>query len=408
MDLNASPLALPFPELPAIEGVTLRVARAGYKDWDRADLTLVELAPGTAVAGVFTRNVCCSSEVELGRESAVGGTARALVVNAGNSNAFTGYRGREAVEQIMGQVAAALECEPAEVFVSSTGVIGVPLPRDKARAGVAAVLAAAPCTWEDAARAIGTTDTFPKGAVAHAMIGETRVTLAGVIKGSGMIAPDMATMLGYIFTDAAVMPTLLQEMLSAANLRTFSCITVDSDTSTSDTVLAFATGQARNPVLTTMEDAGAEAFAAALSDVCHQLALLVVRDGEGAQKLIEIAVSGAVSDDSARRIGLAIANSPLVKTAIAGEDANWGRVVMAVGKAGEPADRDRLSIGFGGVWAARDGIPLPDYDEAPVARHLAGREIRVDVDLGLGNGRATVWTCDLTHGYIAINADYRS
>jgi glutamate N-acetyltransferase/amino-acid N-acetyltransferase len=408
MDLERSPLALPFPAAPQIAGATPRIARAGYKDWGRCDLTFVELAPGTAVAGVFTKNVCCSSEVELGREQARLGKARALVVNAGNSNAFTGYRGRDAVEAIMAQVAAHLGCEPSEVFVSSTGVIGVPLPQDKAREGLEAVFDAPACSWVEAAATIGTTDTFSKGAVASAIVGGTRVELVGIIKGSGMIAPDMATMLGYVFTDAAIAPALLQEMLSAANRETFSCITVDGDTSTSDTVLAFATGAAGNPPLESFEDAGADAFAAALRDVCRQLAHLVVRDGEGARKFIEIAVSGAVNDDSARRVGLAVANSPLVKTAIAGEDANWGRVVMAVGKAGEPADRDRLSIGFGGTWAAREGLPLADYDEAPVAKHLKGSEISIEIDLGLGDGRATVWTCDLTHGYIAINADYRS
>ncbi|MEB3415202.1 bifunctional glutamate N-acetyltransferase/amino-acid acetyltransferase ArgJ [Alteriqipengyuania sp. WL0013] len=394
--------------MSAIDGVTLRTVRAGYKEWDRADLTFVELAEGTAVAGLFTQNVCCSTEVEMGREQVKSGRARALVVNAGNANAFTGYRGREAVEQIAAQVAGGIGCEASEVFVSSTGVIGVPLPKDKAREGVAAALRAEPCDWEDVARAIGTTDTYTKGAHASAMIGETKVHLVGVIKGSGMIAPDMATMLGYIFTDAAVEPAFLQDMLSAANGPTFSSITVDSDTSTSDTVLAFATGKAGNAPLAGFDDAGADAFAAALHDVCRQLAHLVVRDGEGATKFIEIAVGGAVSDESARRIGLAIANSPLVKTAIAGEDANWGRVVMAVGKAGEPADRDKLSIGFGGTWAARDGLPLADYDEAPVAAHLKGQDIRIDVDIGLGDGRATVWTCDLTHGYIEINADYRT
>jgi glutamate N-acetyltransferase/amino-acid N-acetyltransferase len=403
-----SPLASPFPTLPPIAGVTPRIARAGYKDWGRCDLTYVELVEGTAVAGVFTRNVCCSSEVELGREQAVLGRARALVVNAGNSNAFTGYRGREAVEAIMAQVAGHLGCQPSDVFVSSTGVIGVPLPQDKARAGVDAALTAQPCTWEEAARTIGTTDTFPKGATASAIVDGKRVEFAAIIKGSGMIAPDMATMLGYVFTDAAVSPAFLQKCLSAANGETFSCITVDSDTSTSDTVLAFATGAAGNRPLTSFDDPGADAFAAALADVCRQLAHLVVRDGEGAQKFIAITVSGAVSDESARKVGLAIANSPLVKTAIAGEDANWGRIVMAVGKAGELADRDRLSIGFGGTWAARDGQPLADYDEAPVAAHLRGREVTIEVDLGLGEGRATVWTCDLTHGYISINADYRS
>ena len=408
MKLERSPLARPFPDMPPVAGVVLRVARAGYKDWGRCDLTYVELAEGTAVAGVFTRNRCCSTEVELGREQVRAGRARALVVNAGNSNAFTGHRGRAAVEQIMGQVAAHLGCDEREGFVSSTGVIGVPLPRDKARAGVAAAREASECSWEDAAVTIGTTDTFPKGALTRAVIGDTTVTLAAIIKGSGMIAPAMATMLGYVFTDAAVDPAFLQALLSAANERTFSCITVDSATSTSATVLAFATGQAGNAPLASFDDAGADAFAAALDDICRQLAHLVVRDGEGARKFIEVAVTGAASDDSARRIGLAIANSPLVKTAIAGEDANWGRVVMAVGKAGEPADRDRLSIGFGGHWAAREGRPLADYDEGPVAEHLRGDEVRIDVDLGLGDGRATVWTCDLTHQYIAINADYRS
>ena len=403
-----SPLARPFPVMPPIGGVTLRVARAGYKDWGRCDLTYVELAEGTAVAGVFTRNVCCSSEVELGRDGIKQGKARALVVNAGNSNAFTGYRGREAVVAIMAQVSAHLGCPAQQVFVSSTGVIGVPLPKDKAKAGIEAALLAEPCGWEDAANTIGTTDTFAKGATATAVVDGKTVTLTAIIKGSGMIAPDMATMLGYIFTDCAIAPAFLQELLSAANVQTFSCITVDSDTSTSDTVLAFATGAAGNAELTGTDSPGADAFAAALHDVCQQLAHLVVRDGEGAQKFIAISVSGAVNDDSARRVGLAIANSPLVKTAIAGEDANWGRVVMAVGKAGEPADRDTLSIGFGGTWAARDGQPLADYDEAPVAAHLKGQDISIEVDLGLGTGRATVWTCDLTHGYISINADYRS
>jgi glutamate N-acetyltransferase/amino-acid N-acetyltransferase len=408
MDIARSPLARPFPELPAIAGVTLRVARAGYKDWDRADLTFAELAPGTHVAGVFTRSACASSEVELGRRNVAQGEARALVVNAGNSNAFTGWRGRAAVEAIMDQVSEALGCPRAQVFVSSTGVIGVPLPIDKARAGIAAALEAEPCGWEDAASAIGTTDTFAKGAGASAMVGDTRVELDGIIKGSGMIAPDMATMLGYIFTDADVAPAFLQEALERANAASFSCITVDGDTSTSDTVLVFATGKAGNAQISGWDSPGADAFAAALAEVCRNLAQLVVRDGEGAQKFITIRVSGAASDESARTIGLAIANSPLVKTAIAGADANWGRVVMAVGKAGEPADRDRLSIAFGGIWTARDGLPVEDYDEAPVAAHLAGQDIDIAVDLGLGEGRARVWTCDLTHGYIAINADYRS
>jgi glutamate N-acetyltransferase/amino-acid N-acetyltransferase len=406
--MTPSPLAVPFPKMPAISGATPRIARAHYKEWDRCDLTFVELAKGTAVAGVTTRNVCCSSEVELCREHLKGGRARALVVNAGNSNAFTGYRGREAVKAIVGQASAHLGCAAEEIFVSSTGVIGVPLPKDKAEAGLRAVFDAAPCSWEAAAETIGTTDTFAKGAITSAIVGGKRVELVGIIKGSGMIAPDMATMLGYIFTDAAVEPSFLQELLSAANRRSFNCITVDSDTSTSDTVLAFATGAAGNAPLASVDDAGADAFASALNDVCMQLAHLVVRDGEGAQKFIEIEVIGAVSDESAHRIGMAVANSPLVKTAIAGEDANWGRVVMAVGKAGEPADRDKLAIRFADKWVAQSGLAADSYDEAPVAAHLKGREIRIGVDIGLGLGHATVWTCDLTHGYISINADYRS
>jgi len=408
MDLERSSLALPFPEMPPIEGVRLRVVRAGYKDWDRCDLTLAELAPGTALAGVFTKSACASSEVESGREQVRAGAARALVVNAGNSNAFTGYRGRDAVEAIQSQIAEALGCSQGEVLVSSTGVIGVPLPKNKARSGIEAALQAEDCSWEEAANAISTTDTFPKGAHASAMLGETRVELVGIIKGSGMIAPDMATMLGYVFTDADVDPGFLQKALERANAETFSCITVDGDTSTSDTVLAFATGKAGNARIEDWNSPGADAFAAALVDVCRALAHLVVRDGEGASKFITVRVAGAAGDDSARRIGLAIANSPLVKTAIAGEDANWGRVVMAVGKAGEPADRDRLSIAFGGIWTAREGNPVEDYDEAPVAEHLKGSEIDLAVDLGIGEGRATVWTCDFTHGYISINADYRS
>lgn len=408
MDLAPSPLALPFPQLPVIAGVEWRVARAGYKGWNRPDLTLATLAADTAVAGVFTRSACASFEVESGREQVRHGRARALVVNAGNSNAFTGQRGRQAVEAIQRTVAAQLGCEAGEVFVSSTGVIGVPLPQDLARTGLAAAFAAEPCGWHEAAQAIGTTDTFAKGANAQAILGDVRVDVAGIIKGSGMIAPDMATMLGYIATDAAVAPALLQDMLVKADAQTFSCITVDGDTSTSDTVLLFATGTAGNIRLETWDSPGADAFYAALLDVCRRLAQLVVRDGEGATKFVTIRVTGAVNDESARRIGLAIGNSPLVKTALAGEDANWGRVVMAVGKAGEPADRDRLAIAFGGHWVAHAGQVVTGFDEAPVAAHLKGREIDIAVDLGLAEGHATVWTCDFTHGYVAINADYRS
>jgi glutamate N-acetyltransferase/amino-acid N-acetyltransferase len=404
----SSSLALPFPEMPPIAGVELHTARAGYKSWDRADLTLVRLAPETAVAGVLTNSRCPSPEVEWCRRALVLGQARALVVNAGNSNAFTGARGRAAVEAIAARVAGATGCQPSDVFVASTGVIGVPLPIDRAEAGVDAALAAEPCGWREVADAIGTTDTFAKGAVTQAVVDGRTVTLVGAIKGSGMIAPDMATMLGFVFTDAAVDAAFLQRVLTEANATTFSCITVDGDTSTSDTVLAFATGAASNASLSGDESAGADAFRAALGDLCRQLALLVVRDGEGANKLIEVAVTGAESDRSAHRVAMSIANSPLVKTAIAGGDANWGRIVMAVGKAGEPAERDRLAIRFGAHEVAREGAVVEGYDEAPVAAHLAGSEVEIGVDLGLGEGRATVWTCDLTHGYISINADYRS
>jgi len=403
-----SPLALPFPDMPPVAGVELRVARAGYKAWDRADLTLATLAPGTAVAGVLTRSRCPSPEVDWCRRALVLGQARALVVNAGNSNAFTGAAGRAAVEAIAARVAGASGCLPSDVFVASTGVIGVPLPVDRAEAGVDAAFASEPCGWREAADAIGTTDTFAKGATATALVGGRTVTLGGIVKGSGMIAPDMATMLGFVFTDAAVEPAFLQRLLMEANAATFSCITVDGDTSTSDTVLAFATGRAGNVVLSDDEDDGADAFRAALADVCRRLAMLVVRDGEGATKLIEVSVDGAESDASAHRVAMSIANSPLVKTAVAGGDANWGRVVMAVGKAGEPADRDRLTIRFGPVEVAREGAAVAGYDEAPVAAHLAGQEVEIGVDLSLGDGRARVWTCDLTHGYISINADYRS
>ena len=335
--MDRSPLApAAFPDLPPITGVRLAVTRAGYKAWERADLTYAAFDEGTAVAGVTTRSRCPSPEVEWCRTALPLGRARALIVNAGNSNAFTGHRGRAAVEAITARVARAAGCQPSDVLVASTGVIGVPLPIDKAEAGIDAVLRAPPASWEEAAATIMTTDTFAKAAGASAIVDGRTVRLVGIVKGSGMIAPDMATMLGFIFTDAAVEPAFLQRMLDAANARSFSSITVDGDTSTSDTVLVFATGKAGNAPLRSADDAGADAFQAALTDVCLQLAHLVVRDGEGASKFIEIQVEGAESDSSAHRIAMSIANSPLVKTAIAGEDANWGRVVMAVGKAGEP------------------------------------------------------------------------
>ena len=408
MDLERSPLARPFPDIPPIAGVTLRVARARYKTWDRCDLTYAELAEGTAVAGVFTRSACPSSEVELGREQVKAGRARALIVNAGNSNAFTGYRGREAVEQIMAQVADKLGCTKEEVFVSSTGVIGVPLPKDKAREGVEAALGAQPCSWEEAAHTIGTTDTFTKGAHASAMIGDTRVEIGGIVKGSGMIAPDMATMLGFIATDAALPQPVLAALLADATDRSFNAITVDSDTSTNDSVYLMASGAAGNAEVTAADDPALDGFCDALDRVMQDLARQIVRDGEGATKFITITVTGAANDGAAHSIGMSIANSPLVKTAIAGEDANWGRIVMAVGKSGAGIDQSRLDISMGGVLIAAAGARLDDYDEAPVAAHMKGEEVDIAVKVGDGAGAARVWTCDLTHGYISINADYRS
>jgi glutamate N-acetyltransferase/amino-acid N-acetyltransferase len=407
-----SPLAPEkFPSLPDLPGVRLVTARAGYKDWDRADLLLAVFEDGAAVAGLTTTSKCPSPEVEWCRAALAGGRARALVVNAGNSNAFTGSRGQAAVDFILDTVGGELGAPREEVFVASTGVIGVPLPRDKAAAGLKSAFTklsvGSDASWLHAASTIMTTDTYAKGASATAIVGGESVAVVGIAKGSGMIAPDMATMLAFVFTDAAVEPALLQSMLAEAADRSFHAITVDSDTSTSDTLLAFATGRT-GPRIADPNSPDAAALRAALAKVCTDLARQVVRDGEGAQKFITVTVEGAESDASARRVALSIANSPLVKTAIAGEDANWGRVVMAVGKAGEPAERDRLSVRFGDTVVAQDGMVVDGYDEAPVAAHLKGQDIGIGVDLGLGEGRATVWTCDLTHGYISINADYRS
>jgi glutamate N-acetyltransferase/amino-acid N-acetyltransferase len=405
--LPVSPLARPLPELPPIAGVRLATAEAGIRYRGRADVLLVELTEGATVAGVFTKNLCPGAPVTWCREVLPGGQARGLVVNAGNANVFTGAAGACAAEETAHAAAATLGTAADKIFLSSTGVIGEPLPAHK----IVAVMdelktKLAEGGLADAARAIMTTDTFPKGATRTAKIGGVEVTIAGIAKGSGMIAPDMATMLSFIFTDAAIPAPALQAMLSQGVEHSFNCITIDSDTSTSDTVLVFATGKAGNA---STEDQGELAdFRRALHEVLHDLAMLVVRDGEGAQKLVQISVEGAVSDASAKRIAFSIANSPLVKTAIAGEDANWGRIVMAVGKAGEPADRDKLGVAVGGVWMAQAGGVVPGYDETPVVKHMQGREIEIMVDIGLGKGRATVWTCDLTHGYIDINGSYRS
>ena len=399
-----SPLARPLPELPPVAGVRLGSAAAGIRYTGRTDLVLLEFAPGTTVAGVFTSNKCSGAPIDWCRAQLPAGKARALVINAGNANVFTGAAGRVSVEATAQATAGLLACGEGEVFVSSTGVIGQVLPHERIVAALPALHAAlSENAWEAAARGMMTTDTFPKAATAVASIGGTAVRITGIAKGSGMVAPDMATMLCFVATDAAIPAAQLQTMLAAGVRRSFNCTTVDSDTSTSDTVLLFATGQASNP-----QDADLVDFARALNEVLLELALMVVRDGEGAQKFIRIDVSGAVNDASAHRVALAVANSPLVKTAVAGEDANWGRIVMAVGKAGEPADRDLLSVAIGGVWMARAGSVVDGYDEAPVVAHMKGAEIAIAIDLGLGQGTGVAWTCDLTHGYIDINGSYRS
>jgi len=408
-DLPVSPLALPLPEVPPIAGVSLGVVAAGIRYVGRADLTMMVFAPGTTVAGVFTRNKCPGAPVDWCRQALKGGKARALVVNAGNANVFTGKAGREATKATAVAAAGLVGCKPNEVFLCSTGVIGEPLPHEKLTAALPGLHAAlVPEHWADAARGIMTTDTFPKASVRTAEIGGTTVTIAGIAKGSGMIAPDMATMLSFVATDAKIPAEALQAVLSKGSAKSFNCVTVDSDTSTSDTVLLFATGQAKHPRVPKEGGAMLKDFARALDEVLLELALMVARDGEGAQKLIQIDVTGAVSAKSAHRIAMSIANSPLVKTAIAGEDANWGRIVMAVGKAGEPADRDLLGVAVGGTWMAKDGGVIPGYDETPVVAHMKGREVAITVDIGLGRGKARVWTCDLTHGYININGSYRS
>jgi glutamate N-acetyltransferase/amino-acid N-acetyltransferase len=407
MAIPVSPLALPLPALPPVAGVRLAAGEAGIRYKGRTDVLLASFREGTTVAGVFTKNLCPGAPVIYCREALKGGTARGLVVNAGNANVFNGVAGLRAVEATANAAAATLGTVPEQIFLASTGVIGEPLPAHK----IVAVLDDLNARlhedrFAEAARAIMTTDTFPKAATRTARLGGAEVRITGIAKGSGMIAPDMATMLSFLFTDAAIPAPALQAMLAKGVDHSFNCITIDSDTSTSDTVLLFATGAAGNKP--TEDPAALGDFRRALGEVLHDLAMMVVRDGEGAQKLVRITVDGAVSNASAKRIGLAIANSPLVKTAIAGEDANWGRIVMAVGKAGEPADRDKLAIAVGGTWMAQAGGVVPGYDEAPVVAHMKGREIEIDVDIGLGQGRATVWTCDLTHGYIDINGSYRS
>jgi glutamate N-acetyltransferase/amino-acid N-acetyltransferase len=413
MSASVSPLAPKrFPKMPPVAGVRIATAEAGIKYKGRTDLMVMAFDPGTTVAGVFTRSKCPSAPVDFCRQNLGGGSARVLVVNSGNANAFTGMKGRETT-RITGEAAAkAGDCKADEVFLASTGVIGEPLDAGRfAHLLDGLVRKAEGGGWAEAGKAIMTTDTYPKYATATVRLGDAEVTINGIAKGAGMIAPDMATMLSFVATDAAIAAPVLQDMLRKGVGRSFNAVTVDSDTSASDTLLLFATGAAARRGAAKIDDPRdprLAPFRRALNRILKNLALQVVRDGEGARKEIEISVTGAKSSRSAKRIALAIANSPLVKTAVAGEDANWGRVVMAVGKAGEPADRDLLSIFFGDIRVAHGGERDPGYSEAETSAYMKRDAIRIGVDLGLGSGKATVWTCDLTKEYVAINGDYRS
>jgi glutamate N-acetyltransferase/amino-acid N-acetyltransferase len=413
MSTAVSPLApTDVPEMPEIAGVRLATAAAGIRYKGRTDVLLAVLDKGTTVAGVFTRSKCPSAPVEWCRSKLKAGQARALVVNSGNANAFTGKTGRQATTLTASIAAEAVGCKTNEVYLASTGVIGEPLDASKFN-GVLGTLAtdAVPGGYMNAAKAIMTTDTFPKVATATVKLGKASVTINGMAKGAGMIAPDMATMLAFVFTDAPISAGALQSLLKNGVEDTFNAVTIDGDTSTSDTLLAFATGTAAArgaPKITRATDPRLKAFTKALQVVLADLSEQVARDGEGARKLVEIIVEGAVSKKSARRIAMSVANSPLVKTAIAGEDANWGRVVMAVGKAGEPANRDKLSISFNGIRVAKSGARDPSYDEAEVSAAMKNPKIQIKVALGLGKGRDRVLTCDLTKEYVAINGDYRS
>jgi len=409
MAINVSPLAVPLPELLPIAGVRLGAVAAGIRYQGRTDLVMLELAAGTSVAGVFTSSKCPGAPVDWCRASLAGGKARAVVVNAGNANVFTGKAGRDTCAATAAAAGKLVGCPAKQVFVASTGVIGEVLPHDKLVAALPALHEGLrDDAWPAAARGIMTTDTFPKAATRTAWIGEAPIRITGIAKGSGMIAPDMATMLCFICTDAKLPAGAMQALLKKGVDTSFNCTTVDSDTSTSDTVLLFATGQAKHPRVPAEGGKMLADFARALDAVLLDLALQVTRDGEGAQKLIRIDVTGAANPRSAKRVGLAVANSPLVKTAIAGEDANWGRVVMAVGKAGEPADRDRLSIWFNGIRVAHKGARDPSYDEGVVSQAMKNDTIALKVALGLGRGKDRMLTCDLTKEYVAINGDYRS
>ncbi|EKF40448.1 bifunctional ornithine acetyltransferase/N-acetylglutamate synthase protein [Nitratireductor indicus C115] len=413
MSSAVSPLApKKYPSMPEIDGVRIATAEAGVKYKGRTDLLAMVFDEGTTAAGVFTRSKCPSAPVDFCRSNLPEGKARILVVNSGNANAFTGKKGRVTTATVGAAAAKAVEAPESSVFMASTGVIGEPLPADRICEHLAGLVQKArPEGWLDAARAIMTTDTYPKVVTATVKLGDTDVTINGIAKGAGMIAPDMATMLSFVATDAPIAAPVLQELLSKGTGKTFNAVTVDSDTSTSDTLMLFATGAAEKrgaPRITDAKDPRLAGFRRALNRILKGLALQVVRDGEGARKEIEITVTGAKSARSAKKIALSIANSPLVKTAVAGEDANWGRIVMAVGKAGEPAERDLLAIWFGKIRVAHQGERDPDYSEDATSTYMKRDEIAIRVDIGIGRGKATVWTCDLTKEYVAINGDYRS
>ncbi len=399
-----------FPSLPKIKGVSLAAAATGIRYKNRPDVLLALLDEGTTVAGCLTNSKSRSAPVDWCADNLKSGTARALVVNAGNANAFTGKAGVKTVKAVASAAARQLKCNPHDIYLASTGVIGEPLnPAPIVDALPALKAEATDTAWDMAARSIMTTDTFAKSATVQVKWGKKIVTINGIAKGSGMVAPDMATMLVFIFTDAKLPARILQKLLSKSVAASFNCITVDGDTSTSDTVLMFATGQSAS--LGGLKSAGDKrlaSFAKALDGLCLDLAHQVVKDGEGAEKFVEIKITGAESESAARKIGMAIANSPLVKTAIAGEDANWGRIVMAIGKSGEKAIRDKLRIKIGGVQVAAKGMKDSTYNEADIMPHMKGRNIKIEADVGVGKATSIVWTCDLTHRYIDINGSYRS
>ena len=407
--MTLSPLApSSFPNLPKIVGIGLATAASGMRYQGRDDLLLITLAPNSSVAGVFTKSDTAAAPVCWSRAIAKTGKALAIITNAGNANAFTGRLGHKAVHDIATTLAARLKCDANAILVASTGVIGEPLDVTALTPYLGELVENQTANWQAAAKAIVTTDTFAKGAHATCVIEGKKITLCGIAKGSGMIAPNMATMLGYIATDAALPASVLEHCLQEANDESFNAITVDSDTSTNDSVFLMASGTAANRPISNPIDPLLDDFRTALAAVTQSLAIQIVRDGEGATKLITIDVTGANNKNTARQIGLTIANSPLVKTAIAGEDANWGRIVMAIGKLGIGISTNDISINIGGYAVARAGMRVPDYDETPIANHMAGQIVDIEVTVGTDVGSARVWTCDLTHGYISINADYRS